>query len=634
MALSFDELLDVKVDRVYGASRYEQSVSRAPAAVSIVTADEIKRYGHRTLADVLRSVRGLYVTDDRNYSYLGFRGFNRPGDYNSRVLMLLDGHRVNENVYDSFYVGADALVDVDLIERVEVIRGPSSSIYGNSAFLGVINVVTKRGAQFNGVEVSGAAGSFDTYKARVTAGQRFTNGVEVLVSGAVYTSEGQDKLFYREFNSPATRFGAVRNSDEERAASFFTSISYADFTLSGALNARDKNVPTASYETVFADGREETTDIRSYVDLKFERALTDDTRLMARAFYDNYHYYGVYPYEADPGPGRTLYKDDTLGEWAGLETQVTQRWLDRHTFVFGADYRENLRAEQLAYSDVAPRVFDVRENNRSQNAGVYAQGEIAICTNLILNAGVRYDHYSSFGNSVNPRLGLIYNPWPDTTLKLLYGRAFRAPNQYELHYYPLTGDLDAETIDTYEVVLEQKLPANHRLTVVAYYYDIEDLISQGADPVSGALYFANLDQVRAAGTGVEIEGRYACGVQARASYTWQRTEDAETHDELSNSPRSLAKLNLSVPLYRDKIFGSVEVQYHGHVRTLSRRHAEDFALVNLTLFSQKLAKNLEASASIYNLFDTQYGYPGNQDHVQDVLRQDGRSFRVKLTWKF
>ena len=94
MALSFEELLDLKVDRVYGASRYEQSVAQAPAAVSIVTADEIKRYGHRTMADVLRSVRGLYVTDDRNYTYLGFRGFNRPGDYNSRVLMLIDADKI------------------------------------------------------------------------------------------------------------------------------------------------------------------------------------------------------------------------------------------------------------------------------------------------------------------------------------------------------------------------------------------------------------------------------------------------------------------------------------------------------------------------------------------------------------
>lgn len=633
MALSFEELLDLKVDRVYGASRYEQSVAQAPAAVSIVTADEIKRYGHRTMADVLRSVRGLYVTDDRNYTYLGFRGFNRPGDYNSRVLMLIDGHRVNENIYDSVYFAQDALVDLDLVERVEIIRGPSSSIYGNNALFGVINVVTRRGGTIDGVETSAEAGSFDTYKARISTGKLFTNGVEFLVSGSVYTSEGQDRLFYPEFNSRQTQFGVIKNADDERTATFNSSLSYKDFTLSGAFNVREKNVPTAAYDSVFGDGRMETLDVRGYVDLKFERAFTEDSRLMARTFYDAYHYYGQYPY--DVVTNILLYKDASYGGWVGTEAQFTHKVLDRHTLILGADYRENLRQDQFAYyDDVEPRPYAVREKNSSRNVGVYLQGEAVVRSNLLANVGVRYDYYSTFGGSVNPRVGVIYNPWQDTTLKLLYGRAFRAPNELEMHYYPLTGSLDPETIDTYEFIVEQKLPAHHKAYASAYYYDVRDLISQQQDTASGDVFFANVEHVRAFGIELEAEGRYPCGVLARASYALQRTEDASTGDELSNSPRHLAKLNLSVPVYEDKVFASLEVQYHGEVLTLSRQREGDFVLVNLTLFSQKLAKNLEASASIYNLFDTKYAYPGTEDHRQDVIPQDGRSFRIKLTWRF
>ena len=95
--MSLEELMNVTV---YGASRFEQKVTEAPASISIITADEIKKYGYRTLADILRSVRGFYVTNDRNYNYLGVRGFGRPGDYNTRVLTLLDGHRINENISD------------------------------------------------------------------------------------------------------------------------------------------------------------------------------------------------------------------------------------------------------------------------------------------------------------------------------------------------------------------------------------------------------------------------------------------------------------------------------------------------------------------------------------------------------
>lgn len=146
--------------------------------------------------------------------------------------------------------------------------------------------------------------------------------------------------------------------------------------------------------------------------------------------------------------------------------------------------------------------------------------------------------------------------------------------------------------------------------------------------------FRNLQQAEANGLEVEIEGRYAHGTLVRGSYAVQRTEDAQTGLELSNSPRHLGKLNLIVPLYRDKLFSGQELQYHGAVRTLSGNRTGDFVILNWTLFSQKLAKGLELSASVYNLLDTRYSYPGSADHLQDALLQDGRSFRVKLTYRF
>ena len=99
--MSLEELMDVRIDTVYGASRYEQKVIEAPSSITIITADEIRLYGHRTLADILRSVRGFYTNYDRNYHYLGVRGFSRPGDYNARVVFLIDGHQITENVGDS-----------------------------------------------------------------------------------------------------------------------------------------------------------------------------------------------------------------------------------------------------------------------------------------------------------------------------------------------------------------------------------------------------------------------------------------------------------------------------------------------------------------------------------------------------
>src|SRR6266849_2400132 len=145
--LTETSLEDLANIQVYSASKHLQSVSEAPSSVTVITADEIQKYGYRTLADILRSVRGFDITYERNFSYAGVRGINRPETYNSRVLLLIDGHRINNNIYEQAMLGTEFPLDVDLIDRVEVISGPSSSLYGSNAFFAVINVITRKAPQ-------------------------------------------------------------------------------------------------------------------------------------------------------------------------------------------------------------------------------------------------------------------------------------------------------------------------------------------------------------------------------------------------------------------------------------------------------------------------------------------------------
>ena len=124
------------------------------------------------------------MTNDRSYSYIGVRGFNRPGDFSSRILLLVDGHRLNDSLYDQAAVGTESRIDVDLIDRVEIIRRPTSSLYGTNAFFGVINVMMKRGRDINGTELSTEIGHYQSYKGRVTYGKRFSNALQLLISGS------------------------------------------------------------------------------------------------------------------------------------------------------------------------------------------------------------------------------------------------------------------------------------------------------------------------------------------------------------------------------------------------------------------------------------------------------------------
>jgi outer membrane receptor for ferrienterochelin and colicins len=644
--LSLEQLMDFTVESVYGASRYEQRVTQAPSSISIVTAEEIRRLGHASFADVLRSVRGLYVTDDRNYAYLGIRGFNRPGDYNTRVLVLIDGHRLNDNIYDSGSVGRDGMLDVELIDRVEVIRGPSSSLYGSSAFFGVINVVTKRGRDIDGAELAQAAGSLGTYRTRATYGAEFANGVDWVASASHYTSDGDERLYYPEFDQRisdeprARKDGLALGLDEEAASKFFTSMRYGGISASAYYSERSKQIPTGSFGAIFGEPHNRTSDSRGYADLALDGGLSNGLRYQARAFYDHYTYAGSTPSDyALPGdpPDPVMFRDSSVGEWIGTELRLTATLWSKYTFVAGSEYRANLRENQTAYEEVEPRFYYLNDKSSSDVLGIYSQVEAALRDDIRVTAGLRYDSYSDdVGSTLNPRIAAIYNPTTRSAVKLLYGEAFRAPNAYERYYFAgqqLQPALEPETIETYELVYEHYIGSHYRLNVSAYDYRIRDLVGQSATD-DGDPYFANIDAVRAHGIEWELEGKFPSGVIARGSYTLQRAKEETTHVELTSSPRQLAKLNVSVPVMKTGMYSNLELQYHSSSRTLAGAASPSFVLTNLSFTTDKLWSDIELSASINNVFSADHVYPAAEEHLQDTLELNGRTFEGKLVVRF
>lgn len=640
--LSFKELLKIPIPKVYGASKMEQDITQAPAAVTVIKADEIKKYGYRTLADLLQSVRGLYVTYDRNYAFLGTRGFNSGLD-NSRVLLLVNGHRLNNNLTDGAAIGTDFILDVDLIDQVEIIRGAGSVLYGNNAFFSVINVRTRRpvGQEGVGGEVSGEMASYDTYKGRVTYGNKFKNDLELLLSASLYDTQGRKDLFFKQYNFPASHNGIVSRGDDDDSKSFFGTLGYHDFTLQGAFITREKGNPTSpDYPlgaplvdpahpagTAFNDPRTRTIDERSYVELQFDHPFSPDSELKAKIYYDRDSLDRGFLYNFPPV---VLNKEIRAGEWWGAEVQVNKRLWDKHTFTLGAEYRDDFRQSRLNYDD-APHVVYADVHRARKNGGIFFQSDLTIVTNLHFNAGVRYDKYGDFDGTANPRLALIYNPWEKTAVKAIYGTAFRAPNFVEEGFvFPKDPLLVPETITTYELVYEQGLGDHLRSSVGGFYNQMDGLISF----VPGIQGYRNLAGAEAKGAEMELEAFWSSGWRGRLSYTFQDTKDRTTGHRLTDSPQQLAKVNLSAPLYKEKLFAGLEFQYTTARTTLLGTEAAGFGLVNFTLFSQNLVKNLEASVSLYNLLDRKYGDPATPGHLQDVLEQDGRSVRVKLTYRF
>jgi iron complex outermembrane receptor protein len=632
--LSLEELVKAEI---FSASKHWQTVAEAPSSISVVTADQIQKYGYRTLAEILRSVRGVYVINDRNYSYIGIRGFGRPGDYNTRMLLLIDGHRFNDNVYDGAYIGTEFPVDVELIDRVEVIRGPSSSLYGGSAFFGVINVVTKRGHDLKGPVTSFEAASLNTYKGRVSYGDSFRNGFEMLVSASFADSAGQHRLFYNEFADPSTNNGFAVNADGDRSHSFFCNLSFRDFGFQAVYGSREKGIPTAAYGTVFNDTRTQTTDEHGFMELRYAHEFNNKWDVTGRLAYDRYSYHATYvfDYAGEGVPPFVENKDFSQSAWWGTELNASKLLLEKHRLTLGLDYRDNLQQDQRNL-DANPSFSYLDDRRDSKVWALYGQDEFRVRKDLIVNVGLRHDRYESFGGTTNPRFALIYTPEENTTLKLLYGQAFRPPNYFESFFYQANRfgpPLTPETIKTTEFVLERYLGTRYLISASGYLNRIRGLINQQVD-ANGWIQYANLEAVRGQGLEIEFEGKLSSGFEGRAAYTLQKSKSELSGDTFSNSPTHLAKLNLVAPLAKRRLFAGFEGLYSSSRRTLAATSVDGYFLANVTLLSQRVFKGVDISVGAYNLFNTRYADPGGEEHRQPSIQQDGRTWRLKLTYVF
>jgi outer membrane receptor for ferrienterochelin and colicins len=630
--MSLKDLLEVEV--VSTASKFPQSTREAPASITVINAEEIRRFGYRTLADALRSVRGFYTTYDRNYTYVGMRGFARPGDYNTRVLLLIDGQRLNDGIYDMAPVGTDSPVPMALIDHIEIIRGPGSSLYGSNALFGVINVVTKTGGARKGLHTEAQGGSLGTHGATASYGRLFGAGGEMLIGVSGFRSAGQNRIHYPEFDRDGAP-GVAVSLDDDEVSTLLGSVSSGRFSLRATAVQRRKQVPTASFDSVFGDGREATRDTRASVSAIYDGRLGLGWMGTARLAYDYYDYHGDYP--TDYGAAGLVVLEDLAVSHAMTGEVTARRRVGRvNQVTFGAEVRRTFKAKQTA-SDQLSDYIDVDMPGTS--VGIYAQDEIRPWPWLVLNVGARLDHFVDYGARAAPRATMVVLPRPQTAVKLLHGRAFRAPNAYERFYYNyaagLSADLDPEQIRSTELVWEELLSKNLRTTISAFVYDVDRLVEQRESPYLNSLdgiYFVNGGGIRARGVEAEALAHFDNGTHVRVSHTVTRARDRELATAISNSPRHLSKASVQLPIFKQIAF-AVEGQYVGERLTLRGDTLEGFFTSNLTATTPS-DKRLTLTASVFNLFNRAYADPSAEEHLQSSIAQDGRVLLLRAGLRF
>jgi iron complex outermembrane receptor protein len=621
--LSLASLLETNI---FTAAKYEQDIKEAPASVSIITSLDIERNGYRTLDEALMSVRGLYVSNDRNYSYLGVRGFSRPTDYNNRVLLLLNGHPINEYVYGSALIGSELGLALSDIKRIEIVRGPGSALYGTSAMFGVINIITKTGQDIDGFSASAGVGSYGERSGRARVAKTLGRRASILVSANWAEQDGQD-FYFDAFDTPETNYGIAENLDWNKRVGLLSQIKYGDFTIQGSYTSRKKGIPTAPWEFLF-NTTAFTVDRTAFAEASYERPLGINKTVKIRGYFDHYHYFGHSAYD-------TPYFDATDNNWLGTELQLTWDMSANNRIIFGQEFQKHLRADYRAWDEESV-YFD--GDFPFSSISFYAQDELQLLKNLAFTIGLRIDRRSEFGTSFSPRAALVYHPAGGTTVKLLYGEAYRAPSVFEYNYFEddywkVNRNLRSERIRTAEAIVEQEVVDGVFSALSLYSFAMRDLIDPTEDPNDGMYLYENVSKVQAAGIEFETRTVSRKGVNIHFNYAYQSAKDAESDIKLTNSPAHLMKSGAIFP-FRNTLFLAVEVFYESARKTVYNTETSAYVLTNVNLSTKLLSDHFRPSLRIGNVLDINYSTPGGFEHLQAAIPQNGRHFHIGLEYQF
>lgn len=629
IGLSLEQLLDVPV---VGASKYAQKQSEVAAAVSVLTRDEIRAFGWRTLGDALASLPGIHTTYDRQYSYLGARGFGLPGDLNTRILVTINGNRTNDVTFDQAPMGREFPLDMDLIERIEFIPGPGGAVYGQNAMFGVVNVVTRSGESLNGSQLAAAWQAPQRLgEGRASWGRKFDNGVDLLLSASVQRSRGEDRFI--DFGSAGVA-GVARGQDGEHDREFFARAARGAWSVEFVDGDRRKDDPVASFRSDPLVAGQSEADRYTVAQWQYSGNRGDD-RLQwhARAFAGREQFNGRLSYGS-------IYLLRSVSDWRGAEFRLLWTALSDHKLLLGAEYQDNPRIRQGAVNSAAPDINPVQIFGQGYRAGLYAQHEWHISDSLSSTLGVRLDRNNITGTRASPRAALIWQADAATTLKALYGSAHRAPNAFERDYDDKVSQtanptLRGETIHTLEVVADHRASAGLSLRAALYRWSMRHLITLGMDPDSGKSQYQSKsgDDVQAQGLELSADQTWSGGTRLRASLALQDIHRANG-ERLLNAPKQLLKLNFMAPVPGSGMRLGYEWQFDSARRTLDGSSTGGYALSNLRLSGQPWAPGLTVGLSVRNLLDKRYAHPGSAANWQNSLAQDGRSLRLDMQFNF
>lgn len=677
-AMSLEALSRLEVSIATGTLK---SLQKAPAGTSVITAKDLETLASQDLAEALEAVPGMHVSHGDPFLYAP-RYFIRgiASTHNAQTLVLVNGLPMTSLLFGTrpgLNHGLPVKV-VEMVERIEIIRGPGSAVYGADAFAGVINILTKKPDSVQGGRVSLSHGSFDSTRASLLQSDSL-GPVQAALSLVYARSDGAVPRIMADAQTGIDALGlaapaSLAPGPVSLGAKDFEvrlDLAWGDFLMHTSFGrVWDKGTAQGTAEALDPQGR--WADHRGAVDLAWSPSSSGDWGLEGRLSYLYTSSFTtrtnvLFPPGANFGAGSfpegVLNELEIREENARLDlAAVHQGWSGHRLRLGGGFYWGDLfQIKERRNSDASsgilvplpggltdvsdtPGVF-LGEAQRTSYYG-FVQDEWAFAEDWELTAGLRYDHYSDVGNTTNPRVALVWSTTHWLTSKLLYGEAFRAPAFVELYgtNNPIAlgnPELAPERLRSAELAFSlTPLAAAWAWDINLYQLRIRDFIDFVQDPSATSFTAQNAGRVRGRGLETEVRYQLPIPVQLLANYSYQHTED-----ERSGQPLGLAP--------RDKVFlrtiWSVKPQWQltpqltwiGKRQRLGgdvRADLDGYTTLDVTLRRVKLREHFALALIGRNLFDVDVREPSRgpgpgqaTPTIPNDLPQAGRSVMLEAS---
>ncbi|WP_444994287.1 TonB-dependent receptor plug domain-containing protein [Aliikangiella sp. IMCC44359] len=661
-------------DFVSIATGTKKAITKAPAVASVITAADIKNIGARNLAEVLEIVPGLHVSKSgQNFTpEFWFRGITST--FNPQTLIMINGVSTksvvrgdNHTVWGEFPVHG--------IERIEIIRGPGSALYGADAFSGVINIITKQGGDNFENEVGGMLGSFNTTNFWVNNQVEIADW-KIAVNVEFLKSDGQKEIVQADtqtiIDAAASGLGVPAASlAPGHLSTGFESIDLwmsAENTLLGLQigTQRRSNVGTGQGGTEALDNFGRLGNYKNII-----KAFIKNREILSNLFVEgSLTYYGssqeieknmvLFP----PGSFFGTFPEGFIGNpgWEEEKTnfQLSARYkkFQNTDFSFGVGYdRQNLYKvveTKNFYADFSPRLTGIEDVSDTsevympeadrESSYAYIQVIRQLAPDWELTAGARYDNYTDFGATLNPRIALVWSSSLNLTTKLLYGKAFRAPAFAEslVVNNPIAlgnSDLDPETIDTFELAFNYNYSEDTSIDFNVFNYEIDDFITFVPDQDGVTAKAQNVGKRSGRGLETSIEYKAIKDFKLVANAAYVKAEDKLVNENVGEYPNLQFYVRGEWSINSDWQLNSqlIHIGKRDRVPGDQREKLDGYTQLNISTAYSIPKKNIRIELLASNLLDEDIREPSSAGmtmgvvNIPDDLPQAGRAVYLRIS---